>query len=862
MPRAARRSDTMSFMRSWMLSIALWPLLAGPAAAGPGVDAYATSVRLVDNLFLEQERLDAVAMLRAAAEGAEREVHWLFVDDIDGGVALRHGDGRPLGEVTVAGLEGLPQAMIALEDKVSAAGPVATEPLRLAILDGMTDALDRFSRVLSGDGLTRFDTRLKGTMVGIGASLRWVDEHLTVTSITPGGPAEIGGLRPGDELLRIDGRSTVNLPVSEAVRMIRGREGTAVTLTIRRRSRERALALTRAEVIVPNVTHRDLGDGIGYVHIEHVSQRTVINLRRALAALAAEGGLTRGLVIDLRGNTGGSMKEAARAADQFLEDGLLLRTVGHDGQRVQNLQAQMQAGDAGDEVELPVVLVVDGRTASGSEIVAGALLEHERTALVGTRTYGKGTVQKIYTLDDDTRLKLTVARYLLANDRRIEASGLLPDVMVATLSLDAYGAHLAHFDGAVPREELVVAVEETDGWRGEANAPDLPLEVARRALLHTSGTDRATLLAALQGVAAEVRADQDKVMAEAFEAKGLDWSPAPDDQLATWPDAVVELSATPPEYGVVTVTAEVTNRGPEPLHRVLVELSCPSLSAYDDLALPVGHLAPGATTTVETRVPLRSGTGPRDDEVFAVLHAHRRPKLQAGQAVVHSVMPPEPQVSVEARVVPHGDATGPHGHPVLRAEVAVTHPGPGSMAGVEAHFDAPAHPALELLDRGARHPNIPKGGTRRFDLTLERAPDGPEALDLDLVVDSERYGRLLRWPLHLPVDGTPVSYRAPYVAVGSPPTSAPVGPLRLPITVRDDGTIDHVRVYVDGHKTAWYAGGTKRMDLDPVVSLRAGTRRLTVVAEDDQGLVTASHVYIRGEEPSTADADAPPDDDE
>jgi len=834
--------------------VALAPWLPLAAHATPDADAYATTVRLVDNLFLEQEDVLPVPLLQAAADGAASEVHWLFVDDTEAGVSLRHGDGRPLGTVEVTDLAALPEALQALEARVLRAGPqLDVGPVRLAILDGLTDGLDRFSRVLSGDGLARFDTRLKGTLVGIGAGLRWVDETLTITSITPGGPAAKGGLRVGDELLRIDDRSTVNLPVSEAVRMVQGREGTPVSLTVRRESRELVLPLVRAEVILPNVTHRDLGDGIGYVHIEHVSQRTVVNLRAALASLRKEGSLTHGLVIDLRDNTGGSMKEAARAADEFLTEGLLLRTVGHDGQRVQNLQAEMRASDDGQEVQLPVMLVVNDRTASGSEILAGALLEHERTALVGSRTYGKGTVQKIYTLDDDTRLKLTVARYLLANDRRIEASGLLPDVMVASIALDADGAHLHGFDGAVPREELVVAVDEHEGWRGEASSPDLPLALATETLKATAGLDRASLLAALQQVAATTRAEQESALADALAARGIDWSPASGDQLATWPDAEVTLQASAPEHDVITITATVTNNDAEPLHRALVELSCWGLSAFDDVAIPVGKLAPGATTTVSTRVFLPPGTGPRDDEVTAVLHSHRRPKLQAGSTVVHSVARRVPEVTVDARLVPHGPVDEA-GQPVLRAELTVHHPGPGAMAGVEVHFDYPDDPSIELLDRGARVPNIPAKTSRRFDLTLQRAAGGPDTLDLDLVIDTERFGRLERWPLKLPVDGTSVHYEAPTVTLPSAPSSAPTGPLRLPISVRDDGTIDHVRIYVDGRKTAWYAGNDRRLDLDPVITLRAGTRRILVVAEDDQGLVTWQRVYVRGEEPSLVDA--------
>jgi carboxyl-terminal processing protease len=232
------------------------------------------------------------------------------------------------------------------------------------------------------------------------------------------------------------------MPVSEATRRLAGEQGTQVRMRVMRRgeSDESELVLTRDVIIVKNVTHDTLVGNIGYIAISHVSQKTVHNLVQALAELRAKDALSRGLVIDLRGNTGGSMKEAARSADEFVTEGLLLKTVGPDGGRVQNLQAEMTAVVGGHEPNTPVVILVDDRTASGSEIMAGALLELDRAGLVGTRTYGKGTVQKIYNLDDDTRLKLTVAQYILANDRKISDVGIVPDIVVGGIEFDGYGS--------------------------------------------------------------------------------------------------------------------------------------------------------------------------------------------------------------------------------------------------------------------------------------------------------------------------------------------------------------------------------------------------------------------------------------
>lgn len=830
-------------------------LLAPTATAASPVDqeTFRTTVRLVDDLFLDQDRVQPGPLLAAAAQGAAREVPWLFVDTQGDEVQLRHGSGRPLGSLRATTLVELPTHLLALQGLIEGGGDVGEVDVHLALLRGLTDGLDRFSRILDGESLASFDIRLKGTLVGIGVRFTWADEALLVTSVTPSGPAHRAGVEAGDALLRVDGRSVVNMPLSEVLRLTQGPAGSRTVLTLRRGSNELELPIERAEVVVPNVTQRDLGDGIGYVHIEHVSQRTVDNFRAATDTLRADGSLTRGLVLDLRGNTGGSMKEAARSADRFLREGLLLRTVGHDGQRVQNLQAEMTAVDDGDELDVPVIILTDDRTASGSEILAGALLEHERTALVGTRTYGKGTVQKIYTLDADTRLKLTVARYLLAHDRRIETSGIVPDVLVGEVHLDAYGVRLAHMDGSVPRDDLVMAVREGSGWRNAPSTTDVPLEIARRALRVAAGPDRPALLRALTGVAERVRDDELERLTQAYAVHGIDWSPdgnAPD---ATWPDTEVALEAVEEPGDIVRVTARVTHHGDAPLHRALVELRCPTLSSYDEVALPVGRLAPGQTITVDTRIPLRPGVGPREDRVDALLHAQGRATVQAGSAIVRSETHRVPQVTVEARLVPHGEAKGPHGHPVHRAELSVRHDGAGPLTGIEVFFDAPADPSVELLDRGARRPTVAAGSTERFDLTLERAPEAPERMPLTLRIDAERYGRLVEWDIALPVDGRPVTWSPPRIQ-GDLPIAAEVGPLPVPLTVRDDRGIDHVRVHVDGRKVAWFEGGADKLDLAPPVPLAVGTHHVTVVAVDDQGLVAERTFTVRGVDPATADA--------
>lgn len=831
--------------------------LAAPARAGVQVDAYAEAVRLVDTLYLHPEAVSAPTLLRQAARGLADDVDWLLVESDADAVYLRHGDGTVIGSLSVASMQTLPEALASLETLVVASGfDTGDVDVRLSILSGMTGGLDRYSSVLSGERLDRFDVRLKGTLVGIGLTVRLQQDHLIVASISPEGPAARGGVRDGDRILRIDGVSTVNMPVREASRRIRGESGTSVTLTLRRGSSELSVSLDRQELVVPNVEHEVLEGDVGYVRITHFSQRTDENLRLALAALEAQGALSRGLVIDLRQNTGGSMKDSARSADQFVHEGLLLRTAGPDGGRVRNLQSRMEASSVGDEPDVPVVILMDPRTASGSEIMAGALVQLGRAALVGTRSFGKGTVQKVYPIDPAARLKLTVARYLLAGGRTIDHDGLAPDLALADVVLDADGMRFRGFDPSetgVERSQVIPVVAESRSWRGQSTPrPDVRLEVARRAVLQARGPSRQALLDALQKVGEEVRAEQLAHLADALKAKAIDWS-VTDRPAATVPPAAdVRLRAVPDEEDPsrIRLQASVTNLGDEDLEQVLVELSCESFSAWNGVAVPLGRVRPGNTSMGVHVLDLRPGFALREDEVTASLHTAHHPPLLAETAVLQSGSQPIPDIAITARYVP-GEAHGV-------AEITVHNLSDEPLSGVEVAFAHPGDVDIELLTAAARVPALDARASARLSLELRTGPDAPPRLPLGLTVASDGYrGDLAEWPLTLPVDGTAITLQAPTIAAPDLPLSAPVGPWALDLDVQDESRLDHVVVYANGDKIAWASGGRPKAAFPVRFDLLPGENHLVVVATDEQGVQRREVLRVRGEVVAAVDASDP-----
>jgi carboxyl-terminal processing protease len=841
-----------------VLSLAL--LVPGLAVAAPprvSPEAYDRAVDLVDRLYLHPEQLDADGLLVAAAEGLADELHWLIVDADDGAVYLRHGDGTPIGQVSVASMATLPEALRSLEQVVvDSQYEIGDVDVRLEILKGMTGALDRYSRVLAGEKLDRFDVRLKGTLVGVGATLDTRDGRLVVSELTPGGPADLGGLEVGDVILRIDGVSTVNMPLRDATNKIRGEVDTPIVLTVQRGQSETIdLSLVRREVVVPNVKVATLADGVGYLRIDHFSQRTVENLVAAMDELRKKGALTKGLVLDLRGNTGGSMKEAARSADEFVSDGLLISTRGPDGQRVQSLQHEMTA-EPGTEPQIPIVLLVDDQTASGSEILAGALLQLDRAVAVGYTTFGKGTVQKIYNLDEDARLKLTVAEYILAGDRRIVEGGIVPDVVVGAVEVGALGVRYHGWEeeeAGVPWDAIVPTLYQrptgsgTDAWLTGSNA--FAVEVARRTVLRAGPgvTDRAATLAALQDVLPQVRAEQEQKLVRALEARGIDWSEAPASSSSVMapPRAVARLTTSidPTRPDVVEVAVEVENTGAEALHRVLVEVECDTFDPWSGLVIPVGRVEPGETGRGKVGVELKPGVDPREDVVRVKLRADERAPLALDDTVLKAQSSSLPRLAVQARLAGEADAR--------RAEITLINASAVALEDLEVSFAFPGEVGVELLDASAFLPSLAPRSEARVDIGLRIGPTAPAEIPLELVVTAKRYDEILDWPVLLPADGTAVREEAPRVQVRTVDLSAPVGAFTVPVQVMDERALDHVVVYANGAKVAWAGGGKMRLDVEAPVQLRAGVNRVVVVAEDDQGLVSRRTLILRGETPST-----------
>ncbi|MFI8609466.1 S41 family peptidase [Pseudomonas sp. AOB-7] len=321
-------------------------------------------------------------------------------------------------------------------DRIKAAyvEPVSDKTLLENAIKGMLSNLDPHSAYLEPEAFLELQESTSGEFGGLGIEVGMEDGFVKVVSPIDDTPASQAGIQPGDLIVKIDGQPTKGLSMMEAVDKMRGKAGSKIELTlVRDGGRPFDLTLTRAVIKVRSVKSQMLEDGYGYLRISQFQVNTGEEVGKALTRLRKDNGdkKLRGLVMDLRNNPGGVLQAAVEVTDHFLKKGLIVYTEG----RLANSELRFNADPADASEGVPLVVLINGGSASASEIVAGALQDHKRAVLMGTDSFGKGSVQTVLPLNNDRALKLTTALYFTPNGRSIQAQGIVPDIEVARAKL-------------------------------------------------------------------------------------------------------------------------------------------------------------------------------------------------------------------------------------------------------------------------------------------------------------------------------------------------------------------------------------------------------------------------------------------
>ena len=295
-------------------------------------------------------------------------------------------------------------------------------------IKGMLSSLDPHSAYLSPDLYKELRTETQGKFGGLGIEITIRDGILTVVSPIEDTPAYRVGIKAGDQIIKIEDEFTKDLSLVQAVRKMRGQKGSKINISVRRKGVTHLIDFTivRDTIRIRSVRERTLEDGYAYIRIAQFQERTNRDLLKALKKLKSKKGGILGLVLDLRNNPGGLLTQAVRTSDLFLESGMIVYTEG----RLEHQRQKYFAHKEGAWTDFPMVILVNGGSASASEIVAGAMQDHRRAIVLGTKTFGKGSVQTILPLDDHSALRLTTARYFTPKGRSIQATGIVPDIIL------------------------------------------------------------------------------------------------------------------------------------------------------------------------------------------------------------------------------------------------------------------------------------------------------------------------------------------------------------------------------------------------------------------------------------------------
>ena len=598
-------------------------------------------LQLKDN-YVEPDRIDPSRMLVYTLDRVQNrvpEVVAIFNDELDASpTAVEVRVGQATQDFEIGTIESLWEMSFKLREVFEFVqqninrDEVDLQEVEYAAVNGMLSTLDPHSVLLRPETYADMQADNQGHFGGLGIVISIRDGTLTVISPIDDTPAARAGFRAGDQIVKINDESTVNMPLDEAVGRLRGPPDTEVTVEVMRTgwTEPHSFNLRREVISIESVSHQALGDGIGYVQVRNFQANTHDDLMEALGTLEEEGPIT-GLVLDLRNNPGGLLAQSISIADTFLSEGTIVTTVGI-GDQLREENAATRNSTQGD---YPIVVLVNPGSASASEIVAGALKNHDRAIIVGDTTFGKGSVQVLYAFPDGSALKLTIAQYLTPGDVSIQGVGIVPDIRMVPVTIDEDFINLYAPDGIVREGDLDSAltsefVEDADRpsaivkyyFEQEEIDPDairdpdefeldFEIDFARQVLLASEGvSDRPTMLSRADEVVDETAEEQLVEVQQRLRSRNIDWSAGSN----VIQPVLVETTMTPATGQVhvgdpIEFEVTVTNEGTRALYQVRA-VSGSDHALFDDHELIFGRLDPGqsATWTITVDVPVEEPT--------------------------------------------------------------------------------------------------------------------------------------------------------------------------------------------------------------------------------------------------------------
>jgi carboxyl-terminal processing protease len=759
------RSHLRAAAAAALLFLPWGPLSTAPAAASaPALfPALAHGLSLLERHYLFDSELAPARLFDEAGKVFSRDVTdlairklsdraWLYVTpDCELRVEVP-------GDATVRGLETPLSTVGRFLEACSTHLPPKMPSMDSYLLGGVLAGLDPYSVVFDAKNQAEHNIQYQGKLAGIGARIGSKKNQLTLIEVYQDSPAARADLRNDDAILRIDNLSTKNILATDAVERIRGEEGTTVTLLIQRAGEPepRSVIVTRGIVIIPSVKSRILNADILYTEISQFSQTTPDDFRQHLKK-AVEDKHLRGVIIDLRKNSGGSMMGSSAIGDLFLKDGLLITTAGRGGQPARGLTPEVRASGAALTPDLPVVFLTSPVTASGSELLAASLRNNDRALIIGEHTFGKGCIQKTFPLHESSTMKMTVGHFL-PNGQPIPGGGLVPDIEVLTwrvgkgrlavpMPIDlsetpfwlrtpdwsklepdptdfriAFAEEFREDDPSLiedPEEEMEARLAEE---KFDPDKPDRMVEIAAAILRNHGSTSAQQMLDGAREFLTRTVETSEADLIDFMYDHGLDWTDGPRPQVA--PKLSLQIiPVTPLRAGEESeVDVRLTNNSDAPFYRLRGLLD--ATNAAFNKAVAFGRIEPGATRGWRMKVKPPGTTRTGRVKIEASLFDDEGALVKLPPYKLTLMEAPRPHLALQATIT-----ASPDDPSKLDIALDVENRGAGTADKVIVRIKHPVEEQFEILEGAGDADSIAPGGKASFVLkarlqgSFEKIPD-------------------------------------------------------------------------------------------------------------------------------------------
>lgn len=849
------------------------------------------ALHFVKKNYVNPQLLDGERLLKKAFREMERGIAPLRIHTTDDSIQIWVGDHK--GRIPIAHpidfdqITSLMKQVLGFLDK-NYTGRVEERDREYLALTGIIDGLDPHSNFLPPKIFNEFKIGTKGNFGGLGIVIGIRDGQLTVIAPIEGTPAYEMGIRANDRIMQIGGEAAINMSLTEAVEKLRGPVGSLVSLVIQRTSSAMPVHVTlrRALIQIKSVGATMLPGGkVALLKIKNFQEDTALEVERHLKKIRAQYPRLKGVILDLRNDPGGLLDQSVEVADLFLNSGVIVKTV-------ESAMTKTDQASPGDEFEtLPLAVLINEGSASAAEIVAGALQQNDRACVLGNRSFGKGSVQTVYELKDGSALKLTIAKYLTANDYEVQSVGITPDIQLIPITVG--NDHVDLFENVKTREADLreqndediaepaptlppsrfqlkyLDKEKPEGTEGDENAgkiileQDAPVRLAEELLLvkPESGKEGTTHCSDLSNEIAPLlhtwEKAEDLKLEQALQKVNVAWERGKKQgrpqakisvELQDETGAAVK-SLVPGQSGKIQMTVENTGTGPYYRLSAVTQSDDP---LFSNMEFPLGRLDPGQKKAWTVPLKVQDMVSERSEPVHFAFHElyDRTPHDETMDLTI--TVPPNPHFTYHYEVVDgqtketKGNGNGqPEEGETVGIKITVKNDGDGEGPKPVVNLKNNGGEEVFLEKGRIELAPLPVGQTAEGMLLVRVQPGETKGLNLELsIMDSHRGQELsdrITWDRAAGWSPIPRQEQIPPRLQMSP--SAPVlkttsANYHLEGIATDDEQIQHVFIFVNSEK-AFYLPQTSKATSLPFSStlhLKTGFNVITVVAQDNRDL--------------------------